>query len=135
MGVVAFDPFEPGFVESPYDQYARLRAADPVHWSDLLDGWVLTRHDDVVSILRDPDISVELDHARPTGVVEVQRQRQARTGRSSDTLVLRDDPDHSRLRKLLQRPFGPRPVEALRSMVAERVDLAIASSGDGAAWT
>jgi cytochrome P450 len=124
--VVAFDPFEPGFVESPYGQYARLRAHDPVHWSDLLQGWVLTRHDDVVALLRDPDISVELDKARPSGVVDQQRERQARTGRSSDTVVLRDDPDHNRLRKLLQRPFGPRPVEAMRAMVTERVDGSMA---------
>ncbi len=124
--MVAFDPFEPGFVESPYGQYARLRAQDPVHWSDLLQGWVLTRHDDVVALLRDLDISVELDNARPSAVVDQQRERQARTGRNSDTLVLRDDPDHNRLRKLLQRPFGPRPVEALRAMVAERVDGSMA---------
>jgi cytochrome P450 len=124
--VVAFDPFEPGFVESPYGQYARLRAHDPVHWSDLLQGWVLTRHDDVVALLRDPDISVELDNARPSGVVDQQRERQARTGRSSDTVVLRDDPDHNRLRKLLQRPFGPRPVEAMRAMITERVDCSMA---------
>jgi cytochrome P450 len=129
VGVVAFDPFEPGFVESPYAQYARLRAADPVHWSDLLGGWVLTRHADVVAILRDPDISVELDHARPTAVVELQRERQSRTGRSSNTLVLRDDPDHNRLRRLLQRPFGPRPVESLRAMIAQRVDHAIGDLG------
>jgi cytochrome P450 len=123
---VAFDPFEPGFVQSPYEQYARLRSHDPVHWSDLLEGWVLTRHDDVVALLRHPDISVELGNARATGVVDLQRERQARTGRPSDTLVLRDDPDHHRLRTLLQRPFGPRPVEALRAMVTDRVDAAIA---------
>jgi cytochrome P450 len=55
-----------------------------------------------------------------------QRERQALGGRRSDTLVLRDDPDHNRLRKLLQRPFGPRPVEGLRRMVSARVDAAIA---------
>jgi cytochrome P450 len=126
VGVVAFDPFEPGFVESPYGQYDRLRAHDPVHWSGLLQGWVLTRHDDVVALLRDPDISVELDNARASGIVDQQRERQARTGRSSDTVVLRDDPDHNRLRKLLQRPFGPRPVEAMRAMVTERVDGSMA---------
>jgi cytochrome P450 len=123
---VAFDPFEPGFVQSPYEQYARLRRHDPVHWSELLEGWVLTRHDDVVALLRDPTISVELDNARATSVVELQRARQASTGRRSDTLVLRDDPDHNRLRKLLQRPFGPRPVEALRAMITDRVDAALA---------
>jgi cytochrome P450 len=123
---VAFDPFEPGFVASPYEQYDRLRAHDPVHWSELLDGWVLTRHDDVVAVLRDPEVSVELDNARATGVVRMQRERQARTGRSSNTLVLLDDPDHNRLRRLLQRPFGPRPVEGVRAMVTARVDAAMA---------
>jgi cytochrome P450 len=123
---VAFDPFEPGFVESPYGQYARLRAHDPVHWSELLDGWVLTRHDDVVALLRDPTVSVEIANATPTAAMEMQRARQARTGRSSDTVVLRDDPDHNRLRKLLQRPFGPRPVEGLRFMVTARVDAFMA---------
>jgi cytochrome P450 len=126
---VAFDPFEPGFVRSPYGQYDRLRAHDPVHWSDLLEGWVLTRHHDVVALLREPTISVELDNARATGVVALQRERQARTGRRSDTLVLRDDPDHNRLRKLLQRPFGPRPVEGLRAMVTARVGAAVDDLG------
>jgi cytochrome P450 len=123
---VAFDPFEPGFVASPYDQYRRLRQADPVHWSDLLEGWVLTRHDDVVALLRDPSVSVELANARATGVVELQRRRQSRSGRPSDTLVLRDDPDHQRLRGLLQRPFGHRPVEGMRTMVTARVAAALA---------
>src|SRR5262249_50730115 len=63
---VAFDPLEPGFLESPYEQYARLRAHDPVHWSELLEGWVVTRYDHVAALLRDPDTSVELENARPT---------------------------------------------------------------------
>ncbi|HLT70055.1 MAG TPA: cytochrome P450 [Acidimicrobiales bacterium] len=136
---VGFDPFEPGFVASPYEQYARLRAHDPVHWSPLVDGWVLTRFDDVVTVLRDPTVSVELRHARPTPTVARQLERQARTGRSPDTLVLRDEPDHGRLRRLVQRPFGPRPVEALRRTVQQRVaeafaTLAARGSADLIAW-
>lgn len=123
---VRFDPFEPGFVESPYEQYARLRAADPVHRSDLLGGWVLTRHDDVATVLRDPTVSVELANASPTPLVEGERRRLSERGRDAESLVLRDDPDHQRLRKLLQKPFGPRPVERLRELVTTRVDEAMA---------
>ena len=122
---VAFDPFEAGYVESPYGQYARLRADDPVHWSDLLEGWVLTRYEDVAFILREPTISVELDNANPTAFVESERARMANTGHKSDTLVLRDDPDHARLRRLMQQPFGIRAIDALRDMVRVRVDDAI----------
>src|SRR6476619_6726191 len=119
---VAFDPFEAGYVESPYEQYARLRATDPVHWSDLLSGWVLTRYDDVARILRDPTISVEIENARSTPVVETERQRMNERGGKADTLVLRDDPDHARLRRLMQQPFGIRAIEGLRSMGQDRVN-------------
>ncbi|MEY2434409.1 MAG: hypothetical protein QOC92_4134 [Acidimicrobiaceae bacterium] len=120
-----FDPFAPGFYESPYAQYAQLRAHDPVHWSDLLEGWVLTRYEDVAHVLREPSISVELDNAKPTGFVEAERTRMAETGAKSDTLVLRDDPDHARLRRLMQQPFGIRAIAALRDMVAARIDAAL----------
>ena len=123
---VAFDPFEPGFVESPYDQYGRLRAHDPVHWSELLGGWVLTRYDDVVGLLRDPTISVNLDFAQPTPLVLEHRERQKVSGREPNSIVLRDEPDHGRLRRLLQPSFGPRAIETLRGMVQQRVDAALA---------
>src|SRR5688500_2684399 len=71
----AFNPFESGYVESPYKPYARLRADDPVHWSDLLEGWVLTRYDDIAHVLREPTISVELDNATPTNFVKAERTR------------------------------------------------------------
>ena len=47
------DPFAPGFAADPYEQYARLRDGDPVHRSELLFGWVVTRFDDVGRLLRD----------------------------------------------------------------------------------
>src|SRR4051794_30499541 len=121
--VPSFDPFEPGFVASPYEQYARLRAADPVHWSALLDGWVLTRYDDVARILREPTISVELENARGSAVADAERNRMTERGRTSDTLVLRDDPDHNRLRRLLQQPFGIRAIDELRDAVRKRIDM------------
>ncbi len=121
VGDVRFDPFEDGFVRSPFDQYARLRAYAPVHHSDLLEGWVVTRYQDVSRVLREPAISVELDHATPTSVVEAELERRDENGRASGTLVLRDDPDHARLRRLLQQPFGPRAIEGLRHMITRWV--------------
>lgn len=120
-----FDPFEPGYVESPYGQYARLRATDPVHWSGLLEGWVLTRYDDVAQVLRDLTISVELENAKPTMVAESERLRMAERGGKAETLVLRDDPDHARLRRLMQQPFGIRAIDNLREMVRMRIDAAL----------
>lgn len=122
---VVFNPLEEGYNESPYEHYARLREHDPVHYSPLLEGWVLTRHDDVASVLRDPTISVELANAQPTSLVVGEQARMAELGHEPTTLVLRDDPDHARLRRLMQQPFSPRAIDGLREMISRRVHDAL----------
>jgi cytochrome P450 len=119
----AFDPFEPGFDAWPYDQYRRLRQQDPVHWSELLCGWLLTRYDDVLRVLRDHTVSSELDRATPSPVVDLLRARSQRREIEGKTLVLADDPEHARLRKLLAAPFTPRRIEGLRASVTARLDV------------
>jgi cytochrome P450 len=133
---IAFDPLAPGFVEWPYEHYAALREADPVHRSDLLSGWVLTRYADVDRVLRDSTVSVEPTSAAGNPVIDAEIERMERGGRSAATLVLRDDPDHARLRRLMQAPFGPRAVERMRATITQRVDEAldevVGSGGPGA---
>ena len=62
---VRFDPLAEGYAEHPYEQYAALRDHDPVHRSELLQGWVVTRFDDVGRLLRDPSVSSDIHHATP----------------------------------------------------------------------
>lgn len=50
-------------VDDPYPQYARLRREDPVHWSEPLRSWILTRYDHVVAALRD-DVRFSADRSR-----------------------------------------------------------------------
>ena len=41
----------PEFFASPYPFYDELRRKDPVHWSDRLGSWILTRYEDVTRAL------------------------------------------------------------------------------------
>ena len=116
-----FDPLEQGFAESPYEQYARLRATNPVHRSDLLHGWVVTRFDDVGKLLRDPSISSSVHNATPTPLTINEIERLTEQPRAARTVVLIDDPDHARIRSLMADPFRPRQIERLRRSVTERV--------------
>lgn len=122
-----FDPFEAAFDAWPYDQYRRLREADPVHWSDLLGGWILTRYEDVSDVLRDRTVSSDLSRANPSPVVDLLRARQGEQADDEMTLVLTDDPEHARLRKAIQAPFTSRAVGKLRSSISRRVDHYIAA--------
>ncbi len=123
---VAFDPFEPGFDAWPYDQYARLREQDPVHWSELLCGWIVSRYDDVSAILRDRTMSSDLNNASSSTVVDLLRSR-TREHDGAMTVVLLDDPEHARLRKLIQAPFTVRNVDRIRDSIHRRVDAAVGS--------
>src|SRR6185295_16604678 len=60
---IDFRPDAPEFLADPYPIYRHLRERDPVHWSPRLKAWVLTRYDDVKSVLLDRTISS--DRMRP----------------------------------------------------------------------
>ncbi len=41
---------------APYPIFAELRAAEPVTWVPEIERWFLTRHDDILAVLRDPGL-------------------------------------------------------------------------------
>ena len=117
-----FDPLAPGYADSPYEQYERLRDDDPVHRSELLQGWVVTRFDDVGRLLRDPTASSDIHNATPTPLTVMELEQLSEQPRAARTVVLMDDPDHARVRALMAEPFRPREIEKLRARVTDRVD-------------
>jgi pimeloyl-[acyl-carrier protein] synthase len=106
-----FNPFLPEVMLDPYPYYHRMRAADPVHWSGSVRAWFLTRHADVVELLRDDRFSADRtlsERYRPPP------PHRARPGRS---MLIVDPPDHTRLRNLVSKAFTPRMVEQLRPRI------------------
>jgi hypothetical protein len=122
----AFDDLltDPGYFADPYPALAAIREATPLYWSEAWGVWVVTRHEDVVAVLRDPArfsnadrFSAFLDglpqEAAP--YVEPLRRHYA-TG-----MLQSDPPAHSRLRPLINRAFTPRVVEASRPRIEQVV--------------
>ena len=117
-----FDPFAPGFTDDPYPQYAALRAQAPVYQHPI-GFWLLTRYDDVAWLLR-ANLSVEDRNVSDGPFLELREQlRGDETPRSGGLSMLdRDPPDHTRLRRLVSKAFTPRAVQALRPRITELVD-------------
>ena len=46
------DMFTSDVIQDPYKYYGALREEDPVHWNELYELWVVTRHDDLVWLTR-----------------------------------------------------------------------------------
>jgi cytochrome P450 len=130
---VAFNPFEPGFFDDPYAQYALLREQDPVHATPI--GPVaLFRYEDVFTLLRNPTLSVDERSAEPFAVPDdIAALVEGREDFGQLTMLNRDPPDHDRLRRLVSRVFTPRRIEQLRPRVTQLVDDALdaaAARGD-----
>jgi pimeloyl-[acyl-carrier protein] synthase len=109
------------FLSNPYPVWHRLRAQDPVHWSDGHGAWLLLRYADVVAALKDPRLSSRL--AAP---IEQQGSAAATsdpffTSLSAWMLFL-DPPEHTRLRLLVNRAFAPRVIERMRDKIVDLVD-------------
>jgi pimeloyl-[acyl-carrier protein] synthase len=115
MNDLEFDTYSPQWLADPYGYYRVLRAADPVHWSERLGHWVLTRYRDIVSVLKDPRFSAR------------DRPPQRRWGRPT-MMVTADPPDHARLRRPATHRFTAGSVDALGpridAFVQERLDAA-----------
>ena len=52
-GSAEYEALCSGRLADPYPLLDRLREEDPVHWSEPLGGWILTRHDDVLGAIFD----------------------------------------------------------------------------------
>jgi len=123
MVTVQYNPFIPEVHANPYPMYARLRAEDPIHWSPLMEAWVLTRYDDVVAVLTDSRFSADRRQARNRFADEIARREEefGPFGRTR-TMLTSDPPEHTRLRRLVSKAFTPRMVEGLRPRIQAIVD-------------
>jgi len=121
-------------VDNPFPLYAWLREHDPVHWSDSLNAWVLTRYADVLEVFNQP-IAFSSDRFRKIGErYTSQRPAVQAVGEVlADWLVFRDPPDHTRLRGLLQASFTPRELARSRAGIQATIDAlldAVAERGE-----
>ena len=54
-----YDPSDPNILANPYPYFLFLRKEDPIHWNAKLKSWIITRYDDVRSILSSDNITVD----------------------------------------------------------------------------
>ena len=117
--------FTPESLQDPYPVYANLRAEGPIHHVQFNGPrWALVGHLECSTLLRDP----RLASSGRIRTVLLQlpadvRSEFATLERMLDMwMLLLDAPQHTRLRKLMNKGFAPGVVAALRDQVAAIVD-------------
>ena len=107
---------DPAVAADPYPLYHRLRDDDPVLWDPFLHAWVVTRYNDVMTVLhrysadRTPTPeqleALGLETLAPVARVMVRQ------------MLYLDPPEHARVRALAAKGFTPQRVELLREHIA-----------------
>ena len=128
------DMFSAEVIQDPYQYYGQIRDQDPVHWNELYELWVITRHDDLVWMTRnheqfsnavmanDPRPAYPAIYESDNEIYDFVKSYQA------DMFIQHDRPDHLEMRKVLHAYFTPKSMEEWRPLVksatAELLDAA-----------
>jgi cytochrome P450 len=118
------DLFTPEATLDPHPVQARLRAEAPVHFHESMDAWTVARHRDVVEVMRDArTFSSELGMGElMSGRVRPEDPVRPGMGDMAGPLrmvIAADPPDHTKLRRLVSAPFGPREVAPLEPRIRD----------------
>jgi cytochrome P450 len=136
VAAIEFDPLSPEQRESPYAVYASARESAPVFYAERFGFWVVTRHADVLSVLKDGETYSSRD-ALTSSPVELPPEVQAVLDEGwpgMPVIIDTDAPLHTRIRGLVTKAFTPRRVAAMAPTI-ERVasELLDAIAADGGA--
>ena len=112
------------FISNPYKVYSQLRAA-PLLWTDTFrnGAWLVTRYADVLAGLHDARLSSRRSH-NLTAALPSDAQSEFATFNQifSRWMLFLDPPEHTRIRKLLNKEFTPNMIQRLRSRIQRAVD-------------
>lgn len=113
---------DPAFLADPYPIFRHLRATAPV-WQAPQGRWFLTGYEDTAQLLRDRRFGKGFNDP------EALERRFGPTAMHEPAVVeltymmlMRDPPDHTRLRNLVTKAFTARRVEALRQSIQDLTD-------------
>ncbi|WP_017667130.1 cytochrome P450 [Sandarakinorhabdus sp. AAP62] len=112
--------FDEIFRNRPHERFDALREADPVHEDKVLGRVLLTRAADVAATLKDRSLSVDQRNAAPDTIVQRLATMQDREAPRS--MLVLDDPEHGRLRRLVTHAFNARAIEAVKPQVVAVAD-------------
>jgi cytochrome P450 len=127
-------PLVSPMLDDPRPFYARARSEEPVFWSESLKLWVVTRHDDVCAVAKDPARFSSIDSiipgavAPPPELIEVLMKGFPLL----PSLVDSDPPVHTRGRALVTKALSLRRLAAFEPIllgIAERLVDAFVARG------
>lgn len=109
----------------PNDYYWTMRKEDPVHYDEKLGMWLVSRYEDIVTLLRDPEtysdkMGYEAQYA--SGFFdEFKTILEEEGGGFFPDVIKSDPPEHTRVRRLMEGAFSAHRVKSLEPAITDIV--------------
>src|SRR5215210_1536917 len=130
-----FDPLSEDYLEDPYPYYARFRREAPIFFAPKIDMWVVSRYEDILAIVKDPNAFSNAKVQEPLQALEPEAAECLKEGvRVTPTTSNADPPKHRRTRKHASKAFSARRVQALEPRVREIANGLIDGFIDEGRW-
>lgn len=117
------DIYADSVISDPYTYYGRLRELDPVHWNPRHETWLVTRYDDIMWLLRHPELFSSrfyADDAQPPSP-PIDREDFGEldfvSGFRAHEIIQNDPPEHRRMRVVVNSFFTPSRMDRWRQLV------------------
>jgi cytochrome P450 len=112
------NPVSPENLLNPHPLFKTLRESDPVHWSETVHGWLITRYGDVMNCFRDPRLSAarmqffeaQVGGMGPTLIPDLLKTLK-------EQITNKDGAEHIRLRRQFMGSFTPQMVDSWKPMI------------------
>lgn len=117
-----FDPLDPEQAGDPFPWLRVAQREQPVFYLPQLSMWCVTRYQDVLEVLRDTATFSSRNVVRITQLAPEVEHRFPDGYPNNDGLASLDPPKHDRLRKLAQRAFTPKMIQARSGEIRDLCD-------------
>ncbi len=114
----------PDYFQNPYEIYREFHANNPIFWDEKINAWIISPYSEVEKGLSNPDLNAGERIASASAHLSAEEKVEFSKIIStlSNWIVFQDPPSHTRLRRLVNKSFTPRAVEAFRPKLENIVD-------------
>jgi len=121
---VSAEFLSPDYFKDPYATYREFHATKPIFWDEKIRAWIISPYAEVEKGLSNADLNAGERIASASA--HLSEKEKIEFSKIISTLnnwiVFQDPPNHTRLRKLVNKSFTPRSIEAFRPKLESLVD-------------